>query len=432
MLIEFSVSNFRSIYEKQTLSMVAAKLTGKENTQTNIFTPERYKNLPLLKTAAIYGANASGKSNLLKAMDFFQALSTYSTTLKNSDKFIFSPFKLNSHAISEPTSFEMEFIATDGIRYIYGFSLTENEVIEEHLLSFTSNKPTEIFIRKKTEPIKFSNVLKGHKKILEEQLQKNHLLLTKAANSNFYQLLPVYNFIYSSLASNFGEKGYSSFTINVSSESNEYSEKYRERVIQLLKAADTGIESYDIETHNGEEYFRSSHGKEQEILYNKELRTKIVHKFFNGDTFSEVKWDLEEESDGTIKLFNFAALIITVLDSGMILYFDELNISWHPLITELVINLFNNAETNPKNAQLIFTTHDATLLNKDLLRRDQMWFVEKNKQGMSKLFSLADFDKKEVRWDIPFDKWYLSGRFGAIPNIQEFKMNMDEHAESKK
>ncbi len=253
MLIEFSVSNFRSIYEKQTLSMVAAKLTGKENTQTNIFTPERYKNLPLLKTAAIYGANASGKSNLLKAMDYFVALATASTSLKNTDKFLFFPFKLNNQGIFDPTSFEMEFIAKDEIRYIYGFSITESEVIEEHLLSYTSNKPTEIFVRKKGEPIKFSSVLKGHKKILEEQLQKNHLLLTKAANSNFEQLHSVYNFFTSAIASNYGEEQYGLYSVNFSNQ-NIYAEKYREKITRMLKGADTSIDSYYVEVEKFTEY----------------------------------------------------------------------------------------------------------------------------------------------------------------------------------
>ena len=412
MLIEFSVSNFRSIYEKQTLSMVAAKLTGKENTQTNIFTPEKYKNLPLLKTAAIYGANASGKSNLLKAMFFFEDFLLDSTNLKLNDKIAISPFRLFQKAEEEPTTFEIEIVAFDKIRYIYGFSIIESEVVEEHLISFTSSKPTEIFVRKKGESIKFSGVLKGHKKILEEQLQKNHLLLTKAANSNFEQLIPVYQFFYKKTRYNETEGSLPTLLKFIQDG------KFHKKLVNLLKSIDTTIENFQVR------FLEYKFGKKLEEA--EQTKMFVIRKSSDLNNNELVEWELHEESDGTKKFFNFAYLIQTALEEGNVFIWDELNNSWHPHITEFVINLFNNADTNPQNAQLIFTTHDATLLNKDLLRRDQMWFVEKNKQGMSKLFSLADFDKKEVRWDIPFDKWYLSGRFGAIPNIQEFKLNVDE------
>jgi len=407
MIIEFSVSNFRSIYERVTLSMVAAKLTSKENTQDNIFEVERYKNLPLLKTAAIYGANASGKSNLLKAIDFFEEFLLNSTNLKLGDNITVVPFKLLKIAVNEPSIFEMDFIAHDENRYIYGFSVNESEVIEEHLISFSSSKPTEIFVRKKGEPIKFSSILKGHKKILEEQLQNNHLFLTKAANSNFEQLIPVYQYF---KQFNYTEKDgnflmFSKFNKEVN---------FRKWLIKLLKTIDSSIENLVMQDLSHE-----LNKTELSIGY----RIYVLHKLPGSENEDLIEWEFNEESDGTKKFLNWAYAVYSSLEIGFTFVCDELNNSWHPLITEFIINLFNNKETNPKNAQLIFTTHDSSLLSKDIFRRDQMWFVEKNKQGMSKLFSLADFDKKDVRWDIPFDKWYLSGRFGAIPNIQKFNLN---------
>lgn len=418
MIIEFSVSNFRSIYDKVTLSMVAAKLTGKENTQDNIFEVERYKNLPLLKTAAIYGANAAGKSNLLKGISFFKEFLLNSTDLKLGANINIIPFKLFEKAKDEPLTFEMDFIAVDGIRYIYGFSITESEVTEERLVSFSTNKPTEIFVRKKRDPIKFSSILKGHKKILEEQLQNNHLFLTKAANSNFEQLIPVYLYFKDTLKI-YLENTSKSLHTNLHSVDNL---KFQAKVVELLKIADTGISSMSVKSS------KVIITENRNVDFNELFQTFVGHFTTDIEIQKPILWELSNESDGTIKLFNFAAPIFVAIENGSVLIIDELNNSWHPLITEYIINLFNNKETNPKNAQLIFTTHDSSLLSKNLFRRDQMWFFEKDKRGMSKLFSLTDFDKKGVRWNIPFDKWYLSGRFGAIPNIQKFNSTVNEEA----
>ncbi len=420
MIIEFSVQNFRSIYDKVTLSMMAAKLTGKEATLDNIFYHENYPNIPLLKSAVIYGANASGKSNVLKALHFFKNSVVNSTDNKFGEELDYQPFRLLKDAPKEPSCFEMDFIAQDGIRYIYGFKATVKEVLEEYLSIFTSRKETKLFIRKKGEKIQFSSSFKGEKKVLEEQLLKNNLLLSKAANSNYQQLQIIYTYFSHHINLTDEIKGttyysheYYEAKFYTAKKINE-NDSFTKRVIDILRSADTGIENFKVKKYedNGALF---SIGDYYDI--------EVMHTYFDNESSLSVTWPLAEESEGTQKLFELTGVILDILDNGETLIFDEINNSLHPHLSKFIIDLFHNKKTNPKNAQLIFTTHDATLLTKENFRRDQVWFTSKNEKGMTQLYSLGDFDKKEVRWDIPFDRWYLTGRFGAVPNIQDYKLH---------
>jgi AAA15 family ATPase/GTPase len=427
MIIDFSISNYRSIYEKVTLSMQAAKLTGKEDTRQNVFISERYPNLFVLKSAVIYGPNASGKSNLLSALAYFIGFIVDSTDNKFEQELFQRPFKLNNTALSEPTSFEIAFIARDGIRYTYGFSYDKNGIIEEYLYSY-GTKETKLFVRKKGEKIQFSSHFRGEKKVLEDQLLNNHLLLSKAANSNYSIVQPAYayflnnfSFFPSIIGPDFSDDYLSSRSAM------EYDSFFKNNIINFLKVADTGIEGLEVKE---EKVSFIMGGNPDGTLDEREYMEEdisVIHVAYDEIGNQErVIWRLTQESSGTIKLFEVAKPVMEVLRKGGVLIIDEINTSLHPLISGFIVQLFNSSKSNPKNAQLIFTTHDVTLLNKDLFRRDQIWFTEKNRRQMTELFSLNAFDKKEVRWDIPFDRWYLSGRFGALPNIQEFKWSGDE------
>jgi len=408
--------------------MLASKLTGKEATKENFFSPGCYKDCRILKTAVIYGANASGKSNLLQAIDLFRNLIINSTDLKFGEKLPHNPFKLSRSSAHKPTSLKMEFIAKDNVRYIYGFSFDKNHIIEEHLVSYTTRKATEVFVRKINEKIRFSSFLKGPKKALEEQLQNNHLFLTKAANSNFEQLHVVYSYFTENLDMFF--RGFSStkgIGSTIFSKKKSFEDPTTKNFInEFLRAADTGIESFevtkrDISSIKYPEGLLVPDSLKELIKEEFTYHTDVIHTSCD-DIPELVKWELEDESNGTIKLFSLASPIIDILNKGGILIFDEINNSLHTLISEFIIQLFNNPETNPHNAQLILTTHDASLLSKAIFRRDQIWFIEKDPCGMSQLYSLCSFDKKEVRWDVPFDKWYLSGRFGALPVVKDLKL----------
>ncbi len=438
MIIEFSVQNFRSIYDKVTLSMMAAKLTGKEATLDNIFYHPNYPNIPLLKSAVIYGANASGKSNVLKALKKFQEFIEKSTDYKFEQKLPYEPFRLLKNSTNEPSSFEMDFIALDGIRYIYGFKMNEEEILEEYLSSYTSRKETKLFVRKKGEKIVFSSAFKGEKKILEDQLLKNNLLLSKAANSNYEQMQTIYSYFVNQFIMNMGDiawKGYSKRKLVNNLD-------LKNIITEILKLADTGINSIEVEKNESGGVFKDSPdllkvltevesklpkkmSTPNNMMYSSLLSelysTDVIHYTSDETEPKRVIWALSQESSGTQKLFELAVPIIDVLRSGAALVFDEINNSLHPLLSRLIIELFHK-NSNPKNAQLIFTTHDVSLLTSEIFRRDQIWFTEKNNEGMTDLYSLGSFDKKDVRKDIPIDKWYLSGRFGAIPIIQELNI----------
>ena len=435
MVISFSVTNFKSIYDKTTLSMVATKLTGKDVGKGQCLTPKNYDKLPLLTTATIFGANASGKSTFFRAMEVFRNFIVRSTELKFGEKIRnYEPFGLNKSSIQEPTAFEMDFIAKDDIRYKYYFCYDNDSILDERLVSYASKKPTILFDRTDGE-ISYSTQLKGRKKFLEEQLLSNHLFLTKAANSNFDQLQSIYTFfseyfiISTDKVTNINDP-FKSFSKKVSF-SDPY---YQANIIKFLKIADTGIDDFIIKKEIDQNISKALKSLSDSI-YTRAIaedltyHTHIVHKFQNDSGgIEQVVWNISNESSGTRKLFDLAGPIIDVLNSGKILIFDEMNSSLHPLICEFIVNLFNDPTININNAQLIFTTHDTTLLSKNIFRRDQVWFTEKNNEGKTELFCLSSFNKKDVRWNIPFDRWYLSGRFGGLPLIKDLQLDINKLA----
>ncbi len=424
MIIDFSVENFKSIKTEQTFSMLASD--SKNDHPENTFPLEKEHKLSLLKTGLIYGANASGKSNLLLALQAFKDFVVDSTDLKLDNSIpYYQPFKLDKKYRDYPTTFDMEFVANDGIRYRYTISFTQTEVILEELLFYPNKQEARLFRRKKGESIKFGHHAKGRKKSIEQELLGNNLFLSKAANSNHEQFKDIYLYFKNNL--DFfptglpGHKFDTSRTLRL--QQNRESD-FSNRLTNLLIAADTGIHSLGMEEKNTEVppgFPGPAPGEKREELPQKPFREGepvAYHNTFDGETEGGViGFQLfSDESDGTLKMYSLGGFIIPALEKGQTLLIDELDQSMHPHLCEYVVKLFNNPETNPHNAQLIATTHDTTLLNSDNLRRDQIWFISKN-HGASHLFSLDEFNKSEVRKNAPFDKWYLDGRFGAIPKI---------------
>jgi uncharacterized protein len=422
MIISFEVQNFRSIYDPIRLDMLPSKMKGTKETDYNLFEIPEHK-LKVLKSAVIFGANASGKSNILKAFEFFEMFILNSIDLKLNQKIPFNPFRLFRVAENEPSVFTMEFLV-DASRYEYSFSIDDTKVCEEYLISYSSRKPSEIFSRKHGESIKFNANFKGEKKSLESQLLDNQLLLTKGANNKFEPLMQVYEYF---------QKKFNVFTSDFSDHSYSLRKSYeddtfRKEIVNFLQVADTGIEDFFVrkeEVDQSSIKFADSFPDELKsmILERKSYQTNVSHVSFEreGDNnTTDVLWPIDEESDGTQKLLAIAGPIIDILKKGSVLIFDEINNSLHPLISRFLVDTFNNPEKNPKGAQLIFTTHDVTLLDNELFRRDQIWLVEKNRCGFTDFRSLCGF---EIRKDVPLEKWYLSGRFGALPIITDFKIN---------
>ena len=426
MLIDFTISNFRSIKEAVTLSMLATKV--KEHPD-KIFQPNKEKNIKLIRSAVIYGANASGKSNILRALAVFQEFVVKSTDLKIGEKIkYYDPFKLEKTWAKKPTLFEIEFVGNDSYRYRYMVEFNSEEIIKESLVFFPKGQEANLFLREKDNPIKFGDYFHGPAKSIENQLIKNNLFLSKAANSNNKLVEDIYLYFRNTLRlSRYDMPGIIPMSFTTHECLDEESPIDTQIISELLKIADTGIDYFDI--HKRMDFddmppFPENFPDEikKEILEQFKYQPRMFHKIFDNKTeVGEIGFGLEEESGGTVKLYDLAGRILHVLINGKVFIIDELNNSLHPIMTELLVEIFNNPGSNPNNAQLIFATHDTTLLNPDLFRRDQIWLTEKNQFGATSLYSLSEFDYRKVRGNTPFDKWYLSGRLGALPIIGDFK-----------
>ncbi len=430
MIIDFTIKNYRSFKESQTLSLLATKL-GDEN-KGNVIFPEREDALAVLKSAGIYGANASGKTNVLKALKTLHDFILNSTDLRLGQSIpYYEPFKLEENSRRAPVELELEFIANDAVRYKYAMAYTEQDVLFEELVFFPRKQESRLFLREKDKPIKYGPYLKGRKKNIESELLSNTLFLSKAANSNQQQLKEIYlyfakNFRFHTISGD-SFYGRNLFPEIISQLRETGNINFKEKLVNFLTAADTGIRSVGVEKAAGIDDSRLSwahlprYRDMKEIIY-EALSYNLVtyHESFAGEKEAGIiPFRLDEESNGTLKMIHLAGKIINVLEDGYIFVVDELDSSIHALMSEFIIELFHSPETNPNNAQIIFTTHDTTLLNPKQFRRDQIWFTAKNEFGSTDLFSLDEFDKNEVRKNTAFDKWYLNGRFGALPLINK-------------
>jgi len=334
----------------------------------------------------------------------------------------YEPYKLDRRSENRPTRFEAEFVAQDKIRYKYSVVFGRTEIEREELVFYPKRQEARLFLRQKGEEMKFGDYLKGRKQSMAHELLANNLFLSKAANSNHEQMKTVYLYFLHNLhilTDEFLASPLSSHPTTglLLSGGKPGRGGFREKVEKFLLAADTGISSLELK--------KRISGTEP--LEKGEMTHKPVfsHTLYDGeDITGTVRFDLADESEGTKKIYDLAGGIIRVLDSGAAYIIDEIDNSLHPLISAFIIRLFNDPARNPRNAQFVAATHDTTLLNPDLLRRDQIWFVEKDGYGATELYSLVEFDENEVREDLLFDKWYLAGRFGALPLINKKIFNL--------
>ncbi len=425
MLIEFSVKNFRSIKEKQTLSMVAnTRDRSLEDHLIDTYTPS-YSNTKLLKSAAIYGANASGKSNLYKAVDFMREFIVKSATdIKPNQETGVVPFRLDSQTENEPSEFEMHFIQKK-IRYQYGFILDRKKVYEEWLVAYPTGLPQRWFTRKwnpeKNEyEWKFSNNLKGEKESLKQKTKDNSLFLSIAAQFNQQQLTNVYDWFDEHLhAIDFLSSEYPLLAAMKITGINELHKMFMK---DNLTNADLGIVDINVQHLRIEDVQfppgTSDEWKEKMLIENKGkdiLKTDFFHS--KSGSPDPVSLDLYDESTGTLKYFSLQGFCLANLVCGCTLFIDEMGTYLHPLLFRNVL-MSINSNINLIGAQWIFTTYDTTQLNSDTLRRDQIWFTEKNDEGATILYPLTDF---KPRVDESLQKGYLAGRYGAIPFLGEFK-----------
>jgi len=396
MLIQFSVKNFKTFKDKATLSMVASDYVEDTQNAENII-PENEFGLKLLKSAVIYGANASGKTKLLEALNFMKYFIQNNYNVKQD----LSPFRLSEETENEPSEFETIFIFND-IMYRYGFELNKEEIVSEWLFYNEANKPeTEVFYRD------FQKINIDEKKfhkinlvVKENLVRSDNLLLFVAANFNDDTCISVIDWFYKlGIISGNNDSYFVEFTVEKLKNFT-----FKKKILDLLSEADLDIQ--DIKVKENEGGFADIFTKRKK--YN-------AYKFSpNGNS---VEFSLyRDESAGTQKFFALTGHILEALDKGYILVIDELDSKLHPNLVRAIVSLFNSKEINSKNAQLIFNTHDTNLLNESLFREDQIWFVEKNRYGEAKIYSKADFEPSEnIGKSDNLEKNYLDGRYGAIP-----------------
>ncbi|WP_166144252.1 ATP/GTP-binding protein [Methylosinus sp. RM1] len=440
MLLRFSVANFGSIRDEQQLSMIASSL--KDEPGGLIDTPA-LRSEKILPSAVIYGANASGKSNLVRALAHMQLL------VRNSHRqgepgapIPLKPFLLDPAYATKPSVFAIDFV-WNGARYAYRFEALGNEFMQESLHVWRGGPVTLLFERERQE-FKFGRSLKGRNKVIEDLTRPNSLFLSAAAQNNHEELSDVVDF-------------FSNFQVDSADVKNARQVSYDvaesgvdQKVIALLSKIDSGIETLRTvkdDLVQDKTYFhvyttikninKSQSNKREKSIFRyrsaisnmtdssqkslfdiKDLTQRSIfdddmvqlgHRAINGTT---VFLEIEDESSGTVQLLSILGPVFRALDKGHFIIIDEFGSRVHTRASELILSLFASKETNPKGAQLIVTTHDTNLLNAPALRRDQVWFTEKDETGATHLYPLTDI---ETRKGDNLEKGYLQGRYGAIP-----------------
>ena len=411
MLIRFSFKNFKSFKDENCLDMEATSLKEHE------YNIAKTENINLLKVAAIYGANASGKTNVLQAFDYMKKRILVSDdSKKNSpidEENIYS-FMINN----EEVSLEVEILAKNDRIYKYGFEVLKNSIVSEWLYIKKVNKFYSIFEREKNNvTMKSNNKISGLANIDERTLFLNIYSKIDKDNEDFNN---VYEWFVNANYLDLGNPRFEDFINNRISLKILSDEKYKKELLRFIKTFDSGIEGIKTTPDSIEEVQNN----------NRVVKVGLIHR---GEDNKLKALPLDLESNGTRKMFHLFDFFMDALKNGMVLFIDELDAKLHPLLTRYIINLFHNSETNIGNGQLIYSTHDTVNLNKDTFRRDEIWFTEKNRDGVSEIYALSDYiledDKssgKKVRNDATYNKDYLTGRYGAIPVLEEFEINYEK------
>lgn len=406
-----------SFKNKVTLSM--EKGNGLENEENVVFDGD----INVLKSAAIYGANASGKSNLLKAFTCAILMVRTSSLISVGQKWVFlRPFLFDEESKNRPSEFEFVF-KTNGVKYKYYFSADENKVYDEVLDAYYTQKPTNIFRRTNTNNYEFY-VDKKKLEALSMNNTENKLFLATATTWNYDKTKDAYLWFVN------GIDTYDSFNNITDKDLIAYSndsENLKEFALKLLNKADILIK--DVTVHYEEKeidnLLLAPFEKSNDKYKVKNINIELEHEVMVGNDKHNYKLNFVDESSGTKVLFAFAPFLKRAFENTKVIIVDELERSLHPALVEFIVKLFNNKEINKANSQLIFTTHAMNLLNLELLRRDQIWFTEKNPEnGVTDLYPLDSFS---VRKDENIQKGYINGRYGAIPFIKDVDLWLEDN-----
>lgn len=429
MFVSFTVGNFRSFRQPVTLNMTAARISSRDpELDANALIPID-ENVSLLTSAGVYGANASGKSNLVSALNFMRNFVRTSSKESQAEEPIdITPFRLSTATENQPSFFEIIFLL-ENIPYRYGFEVDRQRVVSEWLFYAPTRKEARLFVRE-GDDITVGRDFKGASG-LKARTRPNALFLSVAAQFNAPLAAKVLGWFRNlRVISGLSDTGYRGFSMEAYIKGS-----FQEGMLRLIKELDTGIRDIGTETISRDEVaFPSDMPEDIKSLILKNLSDEVVslttvHTKFNSDgsLADTAIFEMGDESEGTQKIFALSGPILDCLTNGRVLVVDEMEARLHTLVTRALVGLFNSKETNPQHAQLIFTTHDTNLLSNKLFRRDQIWFVEKDRQGASQLYSLAEL---KVRNDASFESDYLVGRYGAIPLLGGLReMVLDHPAE---
>ena len=416
MLIEFNVTNFLSFKNRATFSMMASN--DDTLAETNVIESGKHR---LVRSAVVYGANASGKSNLLEAFSFMRKMVLNSSKDTQANEAIdVDPFLLSTECDGKPSGFEVLFVH-DGIPYRYGFEVDQKGVRSEWLFSRPTTKEGSHFTREGAH-IKVNPDWFKEGKGLETRTRENALFLSVCAQFNGELATALLSWFQNLRTMHgFARIGFYNATIDRLKKP-----EHKARVLELTKVADRGITDFDLQqkTITMQDLPKEMPDEmKKDIIKNHAgiVELKTTHRKVDGNNkdVGGVVFDLDEdESAGTQKLVKLSGPLLETLETGKILIVDELDARLHPLLTRLIVSLFNSP-TNRSNAQLIFASHDTTLLTPKLFRRDQVWFTEKDQYGATDLYSLVEL--KGVRNAAAFGKDYIQGKYGAIPFIGDPK-----------
>lgn len=426
MLIQFSVRNFRTFKEKATLNLLASNYDKETRKEENIAEDNKF-NINILKSAVVYGANASGKSKLIDALMFMQEFVTKSSKDSQKGELIHvQPYRLSDDTENSPTEFEVIFTYKN-IMYRYGFEVDKKLVVSEWLFQRAKVKEVELFYRDFQNFETHSRSFTKSKTIIKEGLVRNNALLLSVASQFNEEIATLVLTWFQDLKiiSGLQESGFKNNTIEKIKDKKE-----KIKILNLLKAADFGIQDINYEEFafdgiSDDVKIKIKELKESMKEFDPEAFSDVstLHTKYDADKkkIGEVKFSVQrDESNGTKKFLYLTGTLIDILENGGILIADELDSKLHPNLVCKIVSLFNSKELNPKNAQILFNTHDTNLLSSGLFRRDQIWLIEKNKYGEAQLYSLADFKSDTVRKTEAFEENYINGKYGAIPFLGFF------------
>ena len=414
MLLQFYFSNYRSFEGEGILDMRAS---GSNELSSHIRNSLNEKVLPV---TAIYGANASGKSSVFEAFQFMafcvlESLSFSDENKKNPYKLKVDSFKF-SESREKPSEFEINYIDKKGkkeLYYNYGFKIDNSGILEEYLAFNTktgvkrNEDYTYIFKRERSQKLYLDSSIEKFRENLEISLKDKTLLVSLGAKLNIDDFIRVRTWFINAEVINFSNSLYGIFLENTLPDNIIESEKVRKNLVSFINSFDDTIIDIEVEKISAIDESDSDN-----------YRVFTVHK--SDKETSVAKISMNEESSGTKKMFSLYQTLLDVLEKGTVFFADELDIKLHPLLMRNILLTFTDKEKNPNNAQLIFTTHNTIYMDMNLLRRDEIWFVEKD-NGVSNLYSLDDITNEKgekVRKDSNYEKHYLLGNYGAIPNLK--------------